>query len=70
LFQALSALFAKVGDLQPHVVGIREEHGVVVDPERTGREEDTIVGFEASRSPTPPPTETRPTNIRRQRFLQ
>jgi predicted DCC family thiol-disulfide oxidoreductase YuxK len=41
-------------------------------PERTGRDEDTIVGFEAFSltQDTPPPGETRPTNIRRRRFLQ
>jgi predicted DCC family thiol-disulfide oxidoreductase YuxK len=41
-------------------------------PERTGRPEDTIVRFEAFSltQDTPPPGETRPTNIRRRRFLQ
>lgn len=41
-------------------------------PERTGREEDTIIAFEAFSltQDTPPPPETRPTSIQRRRFLQ
>ena len=41
-------------------------------PERTGRADDTLVKVEAFSitQDTPPPGETRPTNIQRQRFLQ
>jgi hypothetical protein len=41
-------------------------------PERTGRPEDTLVKFEAFSltQDTPPPGETQPTNIQRERFLQ
>jgi len=41
-------------------------------PERTGREEDTLVRFEAFSltQDTPAPNETRPTNVNRRRFLQ
>ena len=41
-------------------------------PERTGRPQDAIVRFEAYSvwQDSPPPGETRPTNIRKRRFLQ